>query len=222
MATNLSKFKSAVDKRTELLVKGFVRQCQILLPSEINFFIIPASIIQICMFYCALIEKFIVFGDHMSCDDDEQTIRMTNASVWNTAFGQIEIQYFENMVYEWIFETEKKTLVCIGIIPRQELESLKNGYIGTGGKDSCFDIFHSEGWKLKNGVCQRNDNVKFKGKCKMRLDWRENTLKLLKSDNYKNEIKYDNINVSKVYNLFVCISGQYYLTIEEFNMFVSS
>ena len=214
MTCNLS-----APNRTETLVNRFVHQCQKLLPSTSSYFVIPTSIIQIVVLYCVLIEEFVIFGDEMECSDDNQTIDMKNPGTWNSAFGTIKIEYFKNMVYEWILELRgSSSTLCIGIIFAEDLDTLKNG---TAWDVDVFYGFHSRGFRIIGKVVD-DHRAKFgveKEYCcvKIRLDWNENVLTLFKGDDYKQEVKCDNIDPSKVYNLAVCMSGGL-ITIKKFTM----
>ena len=94
MSTKFSKIKSLVDKKTDLLVNGYIHECQQLLPLSENYFIIiPISIIEICILYSLLKEEFVLFGDQMEINDDGQTIKMLSDQIGGLA--SVRINYFE-------------------------------------------------------------------------------------------------------------------------------
>ena len=226
MSTVVSKIQSVVDKTIDTLVNGYVREWEQLLSSKANHIIIPTSIIQICVLYCSLLEEFTIFGDEMECINDGQTAKMRSGDKWNSAFGKMEVYYTENMIYEWKFNISRRGSCCaIGIISTKQLDSLVNDFCWKARSNGDIVVtidyyygYHTSGWALYNGKQERRDDMMNQTDITMTLDWNQKTLKLSVDDNPEKQIKYSNIDPSKVYNLAVCISGQYDITLKEFQL----
>ena len=131
---NLPQVDKSCDIKTRDLVFGFVKDIQKSVQQ-----IIPVHIINICLAFYLIIERFIECGNKYikisedgkkATNEDEQ-----DQAPWDTAYGEFEIncddEYNKNIIFEWIIYVHNDALSCCSI----GIDETKRLWVNQSGED---------------------------------------------------------------------------------------
>eukprot|EP01084_Bolivina_argentea_P289535 497208_1 len=102
----LKKLKT-INKSTQYTVYGYVRECQLLLPTDKSFYNIPPLISYLILHYFSINEYFTKYGSYIQLNDAADTVTITdllyenNAKNENTAYGNTLIECNKCYIYKW-------------------------------------------------------------------------------------------------------------------------
>ena len=92
MVLNLKEVQN-VDDRTKMIVKGFIKQCQILFPQNVPYYNIPTLVNHLCLLFYWQREFFQIFnGKRVELSEDKMEVRTfdnDSDTRWNTLYGNI-------------------------------------------------------------------------------------------------------------------------------------
>ena len=108
MADVVSKLRW-IDPESKLIVNGFIRESQKLLPFEESpYYNLTELIVQLCLIYYAINEYWDKFSSDFITENDKCIIKRVNNSHWNaTVLGQQILPSIGNIIYEWYFNIVK-------------------------------------------------------------------------------------------------------------------
>ena len=142
-------------KKAELIVSGFVREIQEMLPKNDNFFMIPREITNECIKYYLIREYFATLCKWTKTSDRETTIVRTNTGgTYSTGinFGAVSIPSTEPIIYRWYIKINhggpKYAKIIIGISSDPITNIVNN-------RQNVFDSYYSNrsnyGWNGFSG-----------------------------------------------------------------------
>ena len=122
----LSDRTKKIDLRSKLIVNGFIRESQKLLPFEENvYYNLNELIIQICLIYYAINEYWdLISSDFITNKDKSELKRQVGGNWNNTNYGKTIIPSIGNFIYEWYLK----------------IGSLEYGYAFIGICDSKYNV----------------------------------------------------------------------------------
>ena len=97
-----------IDAKTKLVVGGFVRKCQILLPDASAFYNIPPSIIDIILMYFYVTDEFDIVSDNIEMRNKCKNI-VTKGRGWSCAYGKVCIHSESKIHCYWKVKLLKST-----------------------------------------------------------------------------------------------------------------
>ena len=103
--------------KLKLIIHGFVRRIQKLLPTHSTFYIIPSSICSIIALFCLEMEEFELISDQFELSNDHLTItKQSDTMDWKSAYGKIGINSQSNVRCYWKVKlVECQSSVFIGL-----------------------------------------------------------------------------------------------------------
>ena len=132
-----------IDIRSKLIVNGFIRESQKLLPFEDNaYYNLNALIVQICLLYYAINE----YWDKVSSafiTEQNGTVLKRVSDYWDNAnFGKVIVPSIGDCIYEWYLRINqsKSGSVFIGIIDAK-CDNTNKSIIASTNKYSKF-VYH--------------------------------------------------------------------------------
>ena len=106
-----------IDKRTQLIIFGFVRESQKILPCNTSFYTIPSLIIHIILSFYFEADYFDKFASNIEITEDGKKMRVKSANGWVNVYGKIEIDSMSDICCYWKIKIIKKTSnMFIGIV----------------------------------------------------------------------------------------------------------
>ena len=99
-----------IDDECILIIDGFIREAQSLLPRENTFYNIPPSITHIILlFYYIQMDEFELFPSCFTPSDDNKTVIKTDGTDWASACGKIGIESQSNIRCFWKLKLIKES-----------------------------------------------------------------------------------------------------------------
>ena len=93
------------DKKSKLLVYGYIHNAEkILLPKRNPYYIITDLIVYLCINYFYIKEYFVRIGHQTMTNKARNVVKYTGSSGSNSCYGNIDIRYYENVIYKWKFK----------------------------------------------------------------------------------------------------------------------
>ena len=114
-----------VTHKDKLIVNGFIREAQDLLPFEDNpYYNLNGLIVQICLIYFAMEEYWDTLHPNFITEERGTVLKRAENSGWGNAnYGKFVVPSIGNCVYEWHFEINKIVhgSAMIGMVDVQEM-----------------------------------------------------------------------------------------------------
>lgn len=188
-----------VDKQVKIIVNGYIRRCQQLLPTDNAYYNISPLVVFTCILYYNELEHF--DKDHCGpqikiSDPKKRTITIDKRGIWQTVFGKKKINPQSNTIikYEFIINEGVTSNVAFGFAANADNYSCDgsiSGLYGTFGLLITFDDGNSNGNKVvkqfANSSFNKSEITLGKGdKLTMILDLTSNELWFQKGAHYEN------------------------------------
>ena len=113
MSMNFDETKKATN-REKIIVNGYIKKCQYLLPSNEPYYNIPQLIYFTVIAFYHKCEYFTKHGDKIEINDKYDTAT-NKTSTYNTVYGNIDINGNESIIYVWKIKIILVDLIIFGI-----------------------------------------------------------------------------------------------------------
>ena len=133
-----------VDQKAKVLMSGYIRSCQKLLPDEEDnpYYIIPTLVIHWCLLYFYSIERFAVFGKNMfSVDVDGKIIKSLSARYAAAFLTEIVDEGVHRWNFQVIKHRAKNCTIHVGVWKNKFTPNISS-LISKKGKSYCYLISH--------------------------------------------------------------------------------
>ena len=112
--------------RDKVIVNGFIRESQNLLPFDENpYYNLTDLIIQICLIYYAINEGWDILHEDFGTREDKSALMRKKGEGWDNAnYGQFFVPSKGNYIYEWCFKIHGSHII-IGIMMPQKKKQQK-------------------------------------------------------------------------------------------------
>ena len=165
--------------RDKNVVFGFMRQMQLLLPTDTNpYYIIPPLVIYICLYYYRHYEIFTLFGDKMSINEANNIVKCHGN--YNTVYGKVIIDGLSQAIHVWKVKILELKYGCIYVgIDSSNKAVINEDFSDPDENENSFYSVDQYG----------SSNLKWMDEC---------TVKTIRNLNYEGEIKKDDCMTMKV------------------------
>ena len=208
---NFSQIKQAKIKE-KLVVYGYLRQYQSLLPSNNSYYNIPELVYLTCIAFYRQIEYFTKHGKYIKLNNECNKASIELDGKTDTVYGNIDINGDDNCIYLWLFKVLTNRLYYFGIDSSNKNQindsfaiksKNKYEYYAAGFNESTVYIYSHKfvtGYKfLFNGGIKPNDEIK------MELNTKTKCLKFYMNKEKESKIIINDINLDddKTYNMAI-------------------